>query len=948
MAQNLTFKPWQRSKLFELAEKDPGGRMIGKMQLTINDTTTGQNALDEVPFMLMAATDIGGLKPGAIKHMAPAPFTRDAETTKLVHIDLWEPSLPWRYTPEKNDAVNMRPWMVLLVGTAKEIQVQGGIANVDKAVLLEHDLAGSRFWAHVQNDGVNEIGRILSPRGLPGTTNKAGLLPQNQYIAVLVPAFNEDGNDMWTVTGNTVKTNFGKKNILPAFHSWQFMTAEAGDFETLAAALHLPPAGDVGKAQLFYRRNIDADDLHINESLEIRGAITSIQKEPEQQAAIKKVRADLDILNDHLENTIGLPQYGVPWLRDPDAVAGGWPEDINDDARYRGIAGLGLWMGIEAQEALVDAAIQQAGALREAGQHIGNLALGLLSSGSLWNRHMPTDKNERLRTLGPMMSRMLAAGGGLVLDKVTGNSPLSPSVFSSAAQRMLRDRSVQARYVTGANGGLNRSDALDEANRLEKLPERSPDGLPHVDAIAKEMGLKTPDELFRIDIKLLSAIWREVIAFVDSFCTNYKRKQNGLSEAEKIAFRNQNIQAITGKVSELLQARLGENHLPCEGMAIIENIGQEQAGSIPLLFAGVLEDNSKKRLFYDNLWRELCRCMGLRPCQEQTANNQFFHGTFCDDLIDAIAPPPLPDKNPVDLGLLSDLIFNALDPRQPDAPAKLRLCSRLQGIDCTRLVRPEFAVGLDFPTWELLKKYDKEWLLPGVNGLEKDSVLALQTNPTFIDAYMMGINTQFMSEMRWRDLAVDRTCTPLRMFWGQVNYAATEKRQADIEPLLEWAKAPAENLGALSHQTILPDDPSNKTGNRLVIVFRSDLFRRYPSTLVYLVKPAEGEDVDALLKQIPVLEHKEDERDKRKFFGPIFVGNITPEINFFSFDVSPDELEKYWLVLDEPPCELRFRNDNPFDKNNKDLTSAVFAKTELDEPTRVAISGAVLKNEGNQ
>jgi hypothetical protein len=943
MAQNLTFKSWQRSKLFELAEKDPAGRMKGKMQLTISDTTTGQSDFDEVPFMLMAATDIAGLKPGAIKHMAPAPFTRDAETTKLVHIDLWEPSLPWRYTPEKNDTINMRPWMVLLVGTAREIQVRGGIANVDKAVLLEHDLKDSHLWAHVQNDGVNEIGRIVSPRGL---LNKSGLLAQNEYMAVLVPAFNEDGDDMWTVTGAAVKTNFGKKKVLPAFHFWQFMTAEAGDFETLAAALHLPPAGDVGKARLYYRRNIDADDLHINESLEIRGAITSIQKEPEQQEAIDKVRADLDILNDHLDNTIGLPAYGSPWLPDPDSVATGWPKDIDDDPRYRGIAGLGLWMGIEAQEALVDAAVQQAGALREAGQRIGNLALGLLSSGSLWNRHMPTDKNERLGILGPMTSRMLASGGGLVLDKVTENSPLSPAVFSSAAQRMLRDRSIQARYIAGANGGLSRSEAFDEANRPEKLPQRSPEGLPHVDTIVREMGLKTPEEIFRVDVKLLSGIWREVIGLVEAFCSRYKMKQRGLSEAEKIQFRNQSAEALAAKVSELLQARLGENHLPCEGMGIIQDIAQELVVSIPFLFAGVLEDDSRKQMFYEELWKRLCRCMGLRPCREQTANNQFFHGeAFCDDLIDAISPLPFPDKNPVDLSLLSDLVFNALDPRQPDPPAKLRLCGRMKGIDCTRLVRPEFAVGLDFPTWELLKKFDKEWLLPGVNGLEKDSVLALQTNPTFIDAYMMGINTQFMSEMRWRDLAVDRTCTPLRMFWGQVNYAAPEKRQADIQPLLEWAKAPADNLGALSHQTILPDDASNKTGNRLVIVFRSDLFRRYPSTLVYLVKPAEGEDVDALLKQTPVLEHKEDERDKRKFFGPVFIGNITPEINFFSFDVSPDELEKYWLVLDEPPTELRFRNDNTFDKN---LASAVFAKTELDEPTRVAISGAVLKNEGNQ
>ncbi len=367
--QELTFTSWQRSKLFDLAQEQDA-RMSSALQLILSDTNTGQKASGSTSFTLMAAADIAGLKPDAIKHMAPAPSAHDAETTKFVHVDLWEPDLPWRYTPKKKED-QLRPWLVLLVGTGEEIQVKDGIVNVKDSVLKAHPLDQSYLWAHTQNDGHATISRILSPRPLAA---------QSEYVAVLVPAFNGDGKEMWTVSGNVdapVQRAFGSKGILPALHSWSFWTADAGDFVTLAAALHLPKAGDVGKAKLHYRRVIPADNVNIDATLEVHGTITSLQVEMAPIDVITVVRKDLDILNTEVENAIGLPHYGRPWLPNPNDFPNGWPADLNDDPRFRGIAGLGVWMGIKAQEALMDAAVQQAGALREAGQRIGHLALGL-------------------------------------------------------------------------------------------------------------------------------------------------------------------------------------------------------------------------------------------------------------------------------------------------------------------------------------------------------------------------------------------------------------------------------------------------------------------------------------------------------------------------------------------------------------------------------------------
>ena len=679
------------------------------------------------------------------------------------------------------------------------------------------------------------------------------------------------------------------------------------------------------------------------------------------------------MLNDAVDNGIGLPHYGRPWLPDPDAAADGWAADLNDDPRFRGVTGLGVWMGVEAQEALMDAAVKQAGALREASQRIGFLALGLLATGRLWDRRLPTDQNERLRILGPIMGRMVSADNRVVLDQVTtGTSPLTPALFSSTAQRLLRDRTTHTRHLTG---GLDRSAALDAANLPEPIEHRPPDGLPHIDIIAEQIGLPPLHELLQIDIGWIEETVNHFFGHVQWSAETYRQKRDELVRAGSFdalrQLRREWAEQLFGEFSGEFEPWLANSGLPCGAWEIFERLhGQFHFASIEEMFIPALDDDTVLIDLRDAFERELRRCAGRASCHETLGQADLPNReTFCDELIAALPGAPKQEQQSIKLGLLSDRLHTTLDPRRPDPPAHVRLCSRLKDIDCTRLIPAEFPIGLDFPTWSLLKQHkQEEWLLPGANALEKDSITALQTNPAFIDAYMVGINTQFMAEMRWRDLAVDRYATPLRMFWGQVNYA-TQRRQADIQPLGEWAKAPSEPIGARSHQTIQPADPTNTSGSRLVIAFRSELFRRYPSTLVYLVKPDPITDLDepphdkntplnVLLTAVPQLEMppsanevdsdawKADMDDwrngPRKHIGPIFAGTLTPDITFFAFDVTPSKLDEYWLVLDEPPAELRFRNENPIDKTN----SATFAKSTIDQPTRIAISGAELEKQG--
>jgi hypothetical protein len=426
---------------------------------------------------------------------------------------------------------------------------------------------------------------------------------------------------------------------------------------------------------------------------------------------------------------------------------------------------------------------------------------------------------------------------------------------------------------------------------------KAPDGLPHVDSVASGLGQRPLEDALNLP-KLDARIERVVAKFA------------GRPNTPAVG------QEFVAAVNRELGLQCGDNIL-------------SYLRDLSLLPPAVLER--------DHLLGAIDRCLAGR-----------LDGHAQEAGLGAALPRPeaLDPRRPIDLDALAGSLSGVLDPTQARPPARVRVESTITGIKILSLAPLEAPIGLDYPTWTLLNSHAKEWLLPGAAELEKDSVVALKTNPAFIEAYMVGINTQFLAEMRWRNLPAPRVSTPLRMFWGYVNYE-TQKREADIRPVRDWPSRPpadpdADDVGDLRHQSFKPGDPSGKED--LVIVFRTALFRRYPSTLVYLVRPG-NQDVDTLLKATPNFQESPTNRPARRFFGPIFMGQIEPDLVFFAFDVPPGDLRQYWLVLDEPPSELRFRNDRaPAAPGH----SANFANATIDHPTRVAISGNDLEDLGNR
>jgi hypothetical protein len=286
------------------------------------------------------------------------------------------------------------------------------------------------------------------------------------------------------------------------------------------------------------------------------------------------------------------------------------------------------------------------------------------------------------------------------------------------------------------------------------------------------------------------------------------------------------------------------------------------------------------------------------------------------DLGDAAEPEP--PSRPLDLARMADELSPALDPQLPSAPVRQRVLDTISGLDPERpLDPPEPCPALDYPVWRKLAKIAPDWLLPGVGSLAADSVIAVGTNPVFVDAFLAGLNTKLLEEARWRNLRIASGCTPIRTFWFRVNEANGDRIE-DIDGISDWAADSV--LGDAQHR------PTGATAGDLVLVFRSRLFERYPHTLLYLVSARHNGVPDFTRGPLPGTPH----------LLPTFQGRIGADVTFFGFAGIPaSEITALWVTLEEPPAGVRFRNDVDVDATD----GAAFADGSFGDPVRVRIRG---------
>lgn len=513
------------------------------------------------------------------------------------------------------------------------------------------------------------------------------LTPNQEWVAAVVPAFDSVGNPAWTG---------GASVLLPCYQAWHFRTGDLGDFKTLASRLK-PGLADpeLGRAPLIYPR------VEPSAMLFVRGALAPIGgSDAPLDAAVAADVGELltPLVDPRGRPVVSLPRYGEPWASDPLSLP--WGAAANGDPRHRGAAGLGLWAGIELQETLVAAAADQVGALDIAEQRIRQLTLGLAAVRSLWKRRLPADPAQRLQLYGPSLRRIPSSTGS-VLDTISGEGrPLPPRLFSSAARRVLRPG--PARTALAGSQATRPDRVLAQANTCPKPPERVTDGLPHADLVSELLRLPPLEQLVEGEPT------REGLqAFIERFLQTVKAS----------AFFD-----LLAQIADFVQGQFEEpERLPVVRL-------------MEILIALARQDVDELRLLVETFPFE-----GEEP--EIDSLVEFGRGLVT-------APPERPCR-PVDLSRLEEILTGSIDPTV-DAPlAVRRVLSGITGLDLSQPLAPvEVCVGLDLPVWTFLRDRAPDWLLPGVSSLEEDAVVGLESNPTFVDAFLLGLNTQVLSELR--------------------------------------------------------------------------------------------------------------------------------------------------------------------------------------------------------
>jgi len=920
MASPVTYQflPWVRSGLTsQFRTIDTLGSGIpGRARLEVGVNVSRRAGAPVAVTRSIEVTGPGevvGIDRRQIIRTDPKPNATDFEPNFLAIVEFDHPAFTWLFTPAAANAQDrLRPWLVLIVIedrdgvtlTAREglplpVLTIGASARPSRQL---PDLAESWAWAHGQvvltgaetledvlrEDPRRTASRLICPRRLDPRTN---------YIACVVPAFESGrltglGQPLQAADQASLRPAWVSGSDaaidLPVYYWWRFSTGVGGDFESLARALRarpIPP--EVGRHDMFVGA---AGEPLPALAPDAEGAIVALRGAlvPPNQPASPWPRATRATVESGLRRVLNLPAQrlgtgGTPaagpavapplyarWLAAqpivPSQAAGPlWMRTLNLDPRHRAVAGLATRVVQHEQERLMDQAWAQVGDLERANLELRWAQVAVEVRGSLLRRHVaPLEPGRMLQVTKAAHGRMLV--GTTTLAATARASALPEATLAAPFRRAVRPRGPLARRAYGPVDRTVRPfvDRLAAGRLLAAPPDRPPDGLfgfatavPARPDITETVRQRIVDAATRADRQppdVVNPAQVRAVRVSDTLARDIVERLLGIAKRMPTEITTGLTPVITRRRSVLLDAELRPRDLlPRETLPVI---------SLPPVLPVVLTDDQINKV--------------------RTLATTFRESTVRTiERIDQVAAvPPRPARPSFAVGTLRRRVLTRVDPTRT---MLARVTSRIMIPPQFRPIAPrdplqEVFAGPVFPqpAWELLRDWFPEHLLPGLEHVPANTVSLMQTNPPFVEAFLVGLNHEIGREFLWRELDTDQRCTSFCRFWAPGG-------RDDIPPINTWNKTAA--LGS----TLV-----GGFEGQLVLLVRGDLLRRYPSTVIYAAPDSSGRPrlAESAIKL------------------PLFRGRLDPDVTFVGFDLTPEDArDRWWFVFEEQPTEPRFALD---------------------------------------
>jgi hypothetical protein len=854
---NLYFLPWVRQGVAAAIaipeslgqQLQPGAAKID-VALKVNDT-----ALPSTAVQLRGPADVVGIDSQQIVRTDPRPGSHDFESNCFASIEFDRADFPWLFTPAAANAQSkLRPWLCLVVirkqpGVTLSSSVGAPlpmlqIATPAKPFVELPDLSESWAWAHAQaaagdgsastisgalsTDPALSLARLICPRVLTAETD---------YLACVVPTFElgrraglgiaiSDADVMNTVAlapAWTLRQNMAVPVRLPVYFSWEFHTGPGGDFAALAQLLtNSPPAGLGRRAVSIGRPGFTLPAGVVDTiTTDVEGALAPIGGSPNPVLWMGEVANKFQTKLAAIVNQPGLNQSDPnadPLLAPP--LYGRWHA-----ARSTANVQAANWF----DELNLDPRWRIAAALgtRVVQQHQEALmASAWEQAGQL--QHV----NQRLRQL----QLSLAVGSSLHARHLT----------AIANRRTANNQPTEEMLLRVAAPAFSRL-RMGSANALTLLATMADTAVP-VPATSVAM---------RRIARQRGPLTRRIVA------QGYTRGSDNTWVARLVYGGAPTAPTAPATVFARLQSLPTTQAVTQAIWNYGFQIAAEGQSLIPL------------------------------PAVDPLPGSWDYPGNFRAAIVDHLtrlrAPPPVSIPTLPTMTHTASYVLAQMNPR--NALAKLARATIATGGNVLQPTAPGvtpigvedvlMAPSFPQPMYEPLKELSQDLLLPGLAAVRPNSVLGLETNRAFVEAYLIGLNVEMGRELLWRGFPTDQQGTYFKNFWS---YDAGSPTTQDIDDL---RRNPGRALGV----------PTAAAPAQFVLLLRSDLLRRYPNALIYLspvVTSGAGTPPDLF---------------------PIFNGALDPDIAFFGFAISSAAAKGngtttgYFVVIQEHPTEPRFGLD---------------------------------------